>query len=112
MSMVDGKMEESRMVGLEPNIENAVIQVVYDIVKSHAFWKMTDVTLESIKDNILKECGSHISDLALEPIACEGVIEIMFKMAERTICVKCFSPGSERWLGTPYDGNEREEKND
>ena len=36
--------------------------------------------------------------IILEPIACEGVIEIMFKMAGRTICVKCFSPGSERWL--------------
>ena len=42
MSMVDSKMEESRMVGLEPNIETAIILVVYDIVKSHEFWKMTD----------------------------------------------------------------------
>lgn len=100
MSMVDSKMEESRMVGLEPKVETAVILVVYDIVKSCQFMRMTDAALELIKGAILDECGPHISDLALKPITHDGVICIMFEMAGgRTICVKCFSPGSERWFG-------------
>ena len=90
MSLVDIKMAEFNMMGLEPNIENAVILAIYDIVKSFKFMQMTDATLETITSAIIEECGSYISDLTLKPIACESTIEVMFKMDGRTIMRQVF----------------------
>ena len=87
MNMVDCKMTEFALMGVEPKVENAIILVINDIVKSYAFMRMTDATLESIGDDILKECGSHISDLTLKPSTRIGMIRTMFRIAGRTIRV-------------------------
>ena len=91
MNMVDRKMTEIATMDVEPKVENVIIMVIYDIVQSCPFVEMTDATLESIKDNILKECGSHISDLTLDPIPREGVIRTKFKIAGKTMDV-CYRP--------------------
>ena len=87
MNMVDRKMTEFALMGVEPKVENAIVMVMNDIVKSYAFMRMTDATLESIGDDILKECGSHISDLTLKPSTHIGLIRTTFRIAGRTIRV-------------------------
>ena len=87
MNMVARKTTEFASMGVEPKVENAIVMVMNDIVKSYAFMRMTAATLESIGDDILKECGSQISDLTLKPSTRIGMIRTMFRIAGRTIRV-------------------------
>ena len=87
MNRVDLKMTEFALMGVEPKVENAIVVVMNDIIKSYAFRRMTDATLESIRDDILEECGSHISDRTLKPSTHIGLIRTTFRIAGRTIRV-------------------------
>lgn len=90
MNMVDRKMEEIATMDAEPRFENGIIIVIYDVIKSYTFRKMTDTTLESLKNDILEDCGSYISDLVLKLTTRDGneVIQAMFKMAGGTMEVE------------------------